>query len=52
MREMTTAEIEFVLAHVKWATICTVAPQGRPYAIEATPYREEYDILIFRGRHR
>ena len=46
MREMTPDEIAYVLAHGKWATICTVTPENTPYAIEATPYHEAGDICF------
>lgn len=43
---MTSEEINLVLKQVKWATICTVSPENRPYAIEATPYLEGGDICF------
>jgi nitroimidazol reductase NimA-like FMN-containing flavoprotein (pyridoxamine 5'-phosphate oxidase superfamily) len=53
MREMTPEEIRFVLARARWASICTVSPDQKPYAVEATPYREAGDICFMinpRGR--
>ncbi len=38
MRVMTVAEMEAAIARCNWATICSVTPQGFPYAIEATPF--------------
>ncbi len=38
MRAMTPDEIQAVIGSTKWATICTVSPEGMPYAIEATPF--------------
>jgi nitroimidazol reductase NimA-like FMN-containing flavoprotein (pyridoxamine 5'-phosphate oxidase superfamily) len=46
MREMTATEMENVLASANWATICTVSPDGTPYAIEATPFRDGGDICF------
>jgi nitroimidazol reductase NimA-like FMN-containing flavoprotein (pyridoxamine 5'-phosphate oxidase superfamily) len=46
MREMTDEEIGYVLNHAKWGTICTVTPENRPYAVEATPYRDGGDICF------
>ena len=36
MRKMTEAEIDELIAGSNWATICTVTPNGMPYAVEAT----------------
>lgn len=36
MRKMTEQEIQETVARSNWATICTVTPDGKPYAIEAT----------------
>ncbi len=38
MRVMTADEMEAVIGRCNWATICTVTPEGFPYAIEATPF--------------
>ena len=38
MRAMTQEEMDAVICKCKWATICTVSPEGVPYAIEATPF--------------
>ncbi len=38
MRVMTRQEMEDVIRRCNWATICTVTPEGFPYAIEATPF--------------
>lgn len=38
MRVMTGPEMEDLIRGCKWATICTVTPDGEPYAIEATPF--------------
>ncbi|MFP4030923.1 MAG: pyridoxamine 5'-phosphate oxidase family protein [Desulfococcaceae bacterium] len=46
MREMTPREMEMVLERARWATICTVTPEGRPHAIEATPFRDMGDICF------
>jgi hypothetical protein len=35
---MTPEEIDILAVKAKWATIVTVSPDGRPYAIEATPF--------------
>lgn len=40
MRKMTDEEMESFMASASWATICTVTPEGDPYAIEATPFRD------------
>ncbi len=36
MRKMTETEITELVKKSNWATICTVTPEGLPYAIEAT----------------
>lgn len=36
MRKMTESEIDDVIKSSNWATICTVTPEGMPYAVEAT----------------
>ncbi|AQQ09869.1 putative flavin-nucleotide-binding protein [Sedimentisphaera cyanobacteriorum] len=36
MRKMTETEINELVKNSNWATICTVTPDGLPYAIEAT----------------
>ena len=46
MRVMTTQEMQIVVQKCKWATICTVDPQGRPYAVEATPYLDGQDTCF------
>ncbi|MDR2611365.1 MAG: hypothetical protein LBG06_00460 [Deltaproteobacteria bacterium] len=38
MRALTHEEIGLLANKAKWATIVTVRPDGRPYAIEATPF--------------
>ena len=38
MRSMTSSEMEKIVRSCMWATICTVTPEGRPCAIEATPF--------------
>jgi len=38
MRKMTASEMEKVVKSCMWAAICTVTPEGKPYAIEATPF--------------
>jgi nitroimidazol reductase NimA-like FMN-containing flavoprotein (pyridoxamine 5'-phosphate oxidase superfamily) len=53
MRKMTEAEIHHVVQNSNWATICTVSPEGRPYAVEATYFRdgESFGFMINpRGR--
>ncbi len=47
MREMTQEEIRTVIENQPWATICTVSPDGEPYAIEATPFLLEADLIGF-----
>ncbi len=38
MRVMTADEMQAVVRRCNWATICTAAPDGTPYAVEATPF--------------
>ncbi len=38
MRAMTREEISALIERCLWATVCTVSPEGRPYAVEATPF--------------
>lgn len=38
MRNMTVSEMEKAVRSCMWASICTVTPEGKPYAIEATPF--------------
>ncbi len=47
MRKMTPEENQAVIDHLAWASICTVSPEGCPYAIEATPFRLEPDCIGF-----
>ena len=35
---MTPEEMQTVIAKCSWVSICTVSPDGKPYAIEATPF--------------
>lgn len=44
MRKMTSEEMDNVIHSVKWASICTVKPDGTPYAIEATPFHDDGKI--------
>ncbi|WP_300675093.1 pyridoxamine 5'-phosphate oxidase family protein [Desulfoluna sp.] len=44
MRTMTIEEMETMLTHAGWATICTVRDDGTPYAVEATYFRDGADI--------
>lgn len=46
MRSMTSTEIQSMVDRVRWSTICTVSPDGRPHAIEATPFRDMADICF------
>lgn len=46
MREMTDAEMRAMVARARWATICTASPDGEPYAVEATPYREGDEVCF------
>lgn len=36
MRKMTEKELNDLVQNSNWASICTVTPEGLPYAIEAT----------------
>lgn len=38
MRKMTEQEMLEVISISNWVNICTVSPDNRPYAIEATPF--------------
>ncbi|MDR1084760.1 MAG: pyridoxamine 5'-phosphate oxidase family protein [Deltaproteobacteria bacterium] len=38
MRPLTAEEIDLVMKNSRWATVITVQSDGRPYAIEATPF--------------
>jgi nitroimidazol reductase NimA-like FMN-containing flavoprotein (pyridoxamine 5'-phosphate oxidase superfamily) len=38
MRPLSAEEIDVLARRAKWATIVTVRPDGRPYAVEATPF--------------
>ena len=38
MRSMTASEIDKTIRSCMWATICTVTSEGKPFAIEATPF--------------
>ncbi len=53
MRKMTEVEINDLVQNSNWATICTVSPEGLPYAVEAT-YFMDGDCIGFminpRGR--
>jgi nitroimidazol reductase NimA-like FMN-containing flavoprotein (pyridoxamine 5'-phosphate oxidase superfamily) len=53
MRKMTEIEINDLVQKSNWATICTVTPEGLPYAVEAT-YFIDGDYIGFminpRGR--
>ncbi|MCG8471017.1 MAG: pyridoxamine 5'-phosphate oxidase family protein [Desulfobacterales bacterium] len=46
MRKMKETEIDLMLQHAGWATICTVNEDGTPYAVEAT-YFKDNDALGF-----
>lgn len=46
MRIMTAEEMQLVVRGCRWATICTVSPEGRPYAVEATPYPDGDDTCF------
>ena len=46
MRVMTSEEMRTVVEKCNWATICTVDPAGRPYAVEATPYTDGGDTCV------
>jgi hypothetical protein len=43
---MSEGEIDLVIGTLNWATIVTVSPDGRPYAIEATPFLKD-DCICF-----
>ncbi len=38
MRNMTASEMKKAVKSCMWASICTVTPEDKPYAIEATPF--------------
>ena len=38
MRNMTASEMKKTVKSCMWASICTVTPEDKPYAIEATPF--------------
>ncbi len=44
---MTPEEMQSVIEHQHWATICTVSPDDKPYAVEATPFLLEPDCIGF-----
>lgn len=44
MRKMTKSEINKLVENFNWATICTVGPDGMPYAIEATYFIDGENI--------
>ncbi len=46
MKRMTREEMEYVVRRCKWATICTVTREMKPYAIEATPFLDGEDICF------
>ena len=46
MRVLTAEEMALLVDSCKWATICTVSPEGRPYAVEATPYHDGEDTCF------
>ena len=46
MRRMSAHEMQALVSRAKWATICAVDPQARPYAIEATPFELDGDICF------
>jgi hypothetical protein len=43
---MTESEIDRAVGAIKWASIVTVRPDGRPYAIEATPFLMDGEICF------
>lgn len=46
MRRMNQDEMDGVVSKLKWASICTVDGDGKPYAVEATPFFCENDICF------
>jgi len=47
MRSMTPVEILCLLDELTWGTLCTILPQGTPYAAEATYlYRDDEIICL------
>lgn len=51
MRKMTEQEIRKMIDACNWATICTVSPEQKPYAIEATPFPLEGDVGFMLNPH-
>jgi hypothetical protein len=43
---MSEGEIDLIILTLNWATIVTVRPDGRPYAIEATPFLKDKRICF------
>ena len=46
MRTMSDEEMRQVMRLCRWATICSVDPEGAPYAIEATPFHDGEDVCF------
>lgn len=46
MRIMSDEEMRQVMRLCRWATICSVDPEGAPYAIEATPFHDGEDVCF------
>jgi nitroimidazol reductase NimA-like FMN-containing flavoprotein (pyridoxamine 5'-phosphate oxidase superfamily) len=46
MREMSENEIKEMVQKSKWASICTVTPNGKPYAVEATYFLDGEDLCF------
>lgn len=46
MRRMSANEMQAVVGRAKWATICAVDSQARPYAIEATPFELDGEVCF------
>lgn len=46
MKKMTKKEMKYIVENCKWATICTVTGDMKPYAIEATPFMDRGDICF------
>lgn len=44
MRKMLNGEIQRLLDEVTWGTLCSVTPEGDPYAIEFTCFEDEEEI--------
>ena len=51
MRKMTASEMEKAVRSCRWASICTVMPEGKPYAIEATPFFDGDRICFMINPH-